>query len=220
MGSPHTKINPWRIFSRFPSPQKAERHILKIKNRADIILKPYGISVSWEAIAQSMTRKKVVGKAAIWAANKTLEKWIGFYEEYAEKEKGRFFYLKAARGLVEMEEEQLNVKRWAVNQVLKGNFESIREALGESGRLYEDSTDGVLLLIDPETRREVHGIEILTGWKNDFRRKGCSNYGDNNSTSLFRQTGTGRIYHMDWVMENDRHAVRVAIKQWRTDQKH
>jgi hypothetical protein len=155
-----------------------------------------------------------VGKAALLAAEKTIEVYLQYYDArhqyWSRKELGqeRFFYLKRARGLAEMRNHSPAVQRWAVARVFDGEFESLREALAASSRLVRDETDGIELWLDPATTQTIHRVEVTQGWSPQRER-----FGDNGQMLLLRQQHTGRSFHEAQFTEF-RQAVKEALAAW------
>lgn len=214
MGSPYTTVNLYKLFEQWPSPHRLERQVWKVRDRANVILAPYGLSVSWSALGQAMVVRRQVGKAAIWAAEETVRRYLEYYDsrfQYYKKRdlmQERFFYLKTARGLREMKNFPDTVQRWAMSRCLDGEFGSLREALAVSDRLRYDTTDGVEMLVDPRIS-QLHGVEIRAGWV-----KSRGRFGNNGRLYLLRQVRTGRTYHADSHL-SPREAVKRAIGAWR-----
>jgi len=71
-----------------------------------------------------------------------------------------------------------------------------------------DDTDGVELMLDPETVVTIHGVQCTEGWSN-----GGGQY-------LLRQVHTGRTYHaVRWLGVSSRDAVKEALRAWRRQAK-
>lgn len=83
MGSPYTVVNPYDLFDRFHTAdrvRKIAKRLAGIKYRANQILRPYGIRVSNEDLFIALTYgPKGRGKAARYAAKRTLSNWIGSF---------------------------------------------------------------------------------------------------------------------------------------------
>lgn len=215
VGSPYTKVNLYRLFERWPSPHRLERQIRKARRRANQILRPYGLNVSWSALGQAMARHSAVGKTALWAVEETIKVYLSYYDsrfEYSSKRElgqGRFFYLQLARGLAGMKDYPEAVQRWAVSKCFDGEFESLREALAVSARLRLDITDGVKLYFD--IVEVIHGVEVITGFA-PIR----SGYGDNGRQYLLRQVHTGRTYHvLCGATATHKDMLREAFGAWK-----
>lgn len=213
MGSPYTTCSPYEIFRSFPSPHRAERQFWKIRQRANQVLAPYGISVSWQALGQAMAHQpRSVGKAALWAANYTIKEYLKYYDNgWRENfcDRARFFYLRVACGLADMKNYPDAIQRWAMSRVFDGEFQSLRQALLASSRLELDNTDGVEMYIDPATRQVIHRVEAMKGWMTDK----SDTFGNQNCQYLFRQIGTGRTFH--YYPSDVKWGVRQAISAWR-----
>jgi hypothetical protein len=213
VGSPYTTVNLYRLFERWPSPHRLERQIWKARARANQILKPYGLSVSWSALGQAMLRHSVVGKIALWAAEETLKVYLSYYDsrfQYYQKRElgqGRFFYLQLARGLVGMKDYPEAVQRWAVSKCFDGEFESLRGTLVVASRLRLDVTDGVKMYLD--SVEVIHGVEVVAGFA--LTR---SVFGDIGRMYLLRQVHTGRTYHTHWGA-SPKELVREALSAWK-----
>lgn len=220
--SPYTTVNLYRLFERWPSPHRLERQIWKVRERANQILRPYGLSVSWSALGQAMVQNSAVGKVALWAAEETVKVYLSYYdsrfEHCSKRDLGqwRFFYLQLARGLREMKNHPEAVQRWAVSKCFDGAFETLREALAVSSRLRLDVTDGVGMYLD--TAEVIHGVEVVAGYT--LKRRGVfgsllgSGFGENGRVYLLRQIHTGRTYHAHGSL-SPKSAVREALAAWK-----
>ena len=213
MGSTYTKVDPFRIFERFPSPHRAERHVWKVRRRANRILASYGISVSWKSLGIALGKGPLaIGKAALRVAEMTMNEYLSFYDiRYSTLERGHFFALSAARGLRRLKDFPGAVQRWAVARVFDGEFSCLREALKSADRLVRD--EETRIFIDPETTQTIHGVISSYGWieKNlGFGRNGCR--------LLFQQEGTGRKYVVNprfLTGDNRKQQTKEAIAYWR-----
>jgi len=220
MGSPYTTVNPFHILERWPSPHRAERQIWKVRKRANQILRPYGISVSWQALGQVIAYgPKRVGKAAVWASAHTVCNYLLVYgvvsfpsvekngrDERLNHAKCRLV-LEAAQGLADLEKYPLAVQRWAVQSI--GEFTSIREALRHADRLVKDSTDGVELYLDPASKEVLHGVSCILGWTGEIPFTGGGRM------FLLRQEHTGRTFHESFWKGTTKERVRGALRAWR-----
>lgn len=213
VGSPYTTVNLYKLFDRWPSPHRLERTIWKARARANQVLRPYGLRVSWSALGQALAQHSAVGKIALWAAEETVKVYLSYYDsrfQYYQKRElgqGRFFYLKLARGLAGMKDHSEVVQRWAVSKCFDGEFETLREALAVSARLRLDATDGVELYLD--TMEVIHGVEVVAGYAP--KRSG---FGDNSRTYLLRQVHADRTYHAHGSL-SPKSAVREALTAWK-----
>lgn len=212
MGSPYTRLDPWELAKRHPSPGRAGRFLVQVRRRANQILKPYGLRVSWVALGDMMLKGSIrsVGKAAKLAAAGTIK---GFLNGGGKRKRLPFFsatksleILIRARGLRELIQAPRPVICWAIGRVNAGEFSCFREALANSSRLTEDQTDGVSLLIDPLSATSVHGIKVTKGWA------------ENGSQTWLLKTDGGRSYHAEsWYDDDDRsrrQAIQAALSAW------
>lgn len=225
VNSPRTTLDLWKFAERFPSPHRAVRFIRAVRARANDILKPYGLKVSWQALAavlQYGSRK--VGKAAVQVAAATVEHYsYKFYEydyrmhDYETEEKVRFVVglqeegfnnkrnclslLMAARGLKETAAVSRAIASWAYERVIAGEFTCLRNALeAVPGRLVEDTTDGVHLYLDTATSKSSHGITTTDGWNDEGR------------LITFVQTDR-RSYHAETQVPSM--AIKQALQAWK-----
>ena len=97
---------------------------------------------------------------------------------------------------------------WAVSRSNTGEFTSLREALTVSDRLVRDRTDGVDVLIDPYTRKDLHGIGIASGFQLVPRR-----YRGHDVEAVYLVTHGGRSYHATPPWSGREMMARAAIKQ-------
>jgi hypothetical protein len=85
MGSPYTSLDLWDLQSKYGSPGAAQRALIKVRRRANEILKPYGLTVSNAALAIALVRDRRVGKAALRAAAGTLMQYCGINWTWGKK---------------------------------------------------------------------------------------------------------------------------------------
>ena len=203
MNSPYTELWLYSLFDRFPSPHAAERKYWKVLNRANQILAPYGISVSYAGLAEALTGRNArrTGKAARVAAEETVA-------QYTDYRFGERLNLIQARGLKDAVGAPVAVRYWAASRVVTGEFESLREAMAHADRLVKDNSDGVELLLDPTTTVIIHGVEVIDGWEKDGVRQ-----------KLCRQRHTNRTWHTQYYWDDPRESARKALKAWRQREK-
>jgi hypothetical protein len=73
VNSPYTLINPYELARRYRSPGRFLRRMFAIRERANVILRPYRVHVSWRALAIALCYGPFkTGKAATVAAANTL----------------------------------------------------------------------------------------------------------------------------------------------------
>jgi hypothetical protein len=211
MNASWTRISPYNFLNVWNSPHTAEKMFWKAYRRAWQILKPFGLAPSWEAVGQVMTASNVshlVGKMAFAIAAKTVNQVLSF--RINKNFSGNSIQiLVKARGVGEwLSQDDYTVLHWAVSRIEAGEFSCLREAVAQSGRLLPDDTDGVELMLDPETVVTIHGVQCTEGWNN-----GGGQY-------LLQQVHTNRTYHynMYWC-ETSRQAVKEALKAWRRQAK-
>jgi hypothetical protein len=212
MGSPYTTVNPWELAKRHPSPGRAGRFLVQVRRRANQILKPYGLQVSWVALGDMMLRGSIrnVGKAAKLAAAGTIKHFLNGGGKrkrlpFSSATKSLEILIKA-RGLRELIQAPRPVMCWAVDRVEAGEFSCFREALTSASRLIEDQTDGVSLIVDPLSATSVHGIKVTKGWA------------ENGSQTWLLKTAGGQSYHAEsWYDDDDRsrrQAIQAALSAW------
>lgn len=202
MNSPYTELDIYRLFDRFSSPHSAERKLWKVLHRANQILAPYGISVSYAGLAYAMSHgDRRTGKSARRAAEATVSQYV--HHRFGEQ-----LGLIQARGLKDAVEAPEGVRHWAAQRVIEGEFESLREAMAHADRLVEDNSDGVELYLDPFTSETVHNVSVTTGWGHDGMIQ-----------ELCRQEHTGRTYHAEnrggWRNRTTRDCAKDALKAWK-----
>ena len=206
VNSPYTKLDVWAIAKHQPSPGRAGRFLTKVRRRANQILKGYGLRVSWEALGNVMQYGSVknVGKQARYAAAYTVKQFVeigknslGYFEEYPETG-----ILIKARGLKNLLEAPRAIQRWAFDCVKTGEFSCFREALANTDRLVEDSTDGVSLLLDPTTKQIFHGITTVVGWN------------DEGQTCWLVKSDVLTYHSYAWV-DQRKDAVKSAVEAWK-----
>jgi hypothetical protein len=216
INSGRTTVDLWTLVQNNPSPGGFEEKVWKVRRRANQVLKPYGISVSWASIGQVLQGGcRNIGKAARRAVEKTVQNYLSYYTYEANYRPygnmDRCFFLKAGRGLAELKSHPDAVQRWAVGRTIAGEFESIRDALQNANRLTQDNTDGVEMYLDSATREEIHRVEVFKGWMADQSGK----FGQQKTQHLFRQVHTDRTYHLELGYMSERDGVKEAIKAWR-----
>jgi hypothetical protein len=86
VGSPATSLDLWKAARVHQHPYRAQARLLKVRNRANEILRPYGLCVSNAAMAEVLSATwHGTGKAALRAANETCRRILdraGAYERY------------------------------------------------------------------------------------------------------------------------------------------
>ena len=204
MNSPYTELWLYSLFNRFPSPHAVERKYWKVLRRANQILEPYGLSVSYAGLAEALTGRNArrTGKAARVATEETVA-------QYTDYRFGERLNLIQARGLRDAVAAPAAVRHWAANRVEAGEFGSLREAMAHADRLVPDNSDGVELLLDLTTTVTVHGVDITVGWGEDGMPQ-----------ELCRQRHTWRTYHGSaWYDRDPRSLAKEAIRAWRQREK-
>jgi len=132
--SPYTTLDLWGMVATFRSPETAARKLRSVRYRANQILAPYGVSVSWAGLGVAMSRRRSRGKAARIAAQRTLATILkgrfdiwesNRYGSFSHVEGKRVFFL--ARGLADTIHDETTscLGHW----VRIGRFASLREAL-------------------------------------------------------------------------------------------
>lgn len=199
MCSPYTTMDVYRLIKRHSSPWAAQRKLCAIQERANQILEPFGFRASWSALGDVLAGKyaRRTGRGARAVAEITVAQFFG--HNFGER-----LTLIQARGLKAFMAEDRAVQAWIVARVVAGEFESLRHALNQKGRLVADATDGVELALDPITIEIVHGVEVTDGWSHDGEY-----------TKLLRQVHTNRTYHISNSWHYNKQAVKEAIKEWR-----
>ena len=202
MGSPCTVVDPFVVAKRHPSPGKLDCFLKSVRKRANQILKPYGLRVSWKSLAKVAEHGSTcrVGKAAIYAAGETVKEFC--LKPFGELSGSPRKVLIKARGLKDLLLAPTEVARWAIDCVEGGEFNCFRDALNNN-RLVRDNTDGVTLYLDPKTEKVIHGVKIVVGWSETYKY-----------TQWLIIAG-GRSFHCPcyngW---NERWAINEAFKSW------
>jgi hypothetical protein len=201
MGSPATSLNLWKLHEMCGSPETAERRLLAVHHRANEILAPYGLRVSWDGLAYALQQSRKTGRTAMHAVRQTMitllrREGIATYRVdpmWVGKGMGRFLQQpKAVRCFI---------SRW----LEKGEIACVSEGLDMAGtRLHRDETDGVACWMDLNTlERHVGGIEV------------CPARREESDEEIFfvRHTRTGEVFHAtSWRRES---AISDAISAWR-----
>lgn len=131
MGSPYTICSPYGLFRSFPSPHRAERKFRMVRQRANQILEPYGLRVSWRGMVKAMTgSRKATGKMAFVAAAETINNYLSDYQGFTGSP---VEILIKARGVYFLKQYENRADRhcyasWAVARVEAGEFSCLGEA--------------------------------------------------------------------------------------------
>lgn len=194
MGSYYTMVNPYDLFERFRTAdrfRKIKNAHRGIKTRANQILKPYGLSVSKEDVfIATVYGPKGRGKAARYAAKRTLRSWIGSFRtevnnlslgskrsELAQCPSGggwdgiKFDTISPeifhkCRGLAKFNKLPLPAQCWAIDKVFgDGEYSDLAEAvevIDGNKRIVKDVSGGITGYHD--TSRCLynrHGIKVF-----------------------------------------------------------
>ncbi|MFA6551715.1 MAG: hypothetical protein WCV41_04280 [Patescibacteria group bacterium] len=214
MNSPYTIANLWVVAKNNPSPQRFVRRIMKVRSRANGILRPYGLRVSWNGLAHVLSGKeRSVGKAAKKAAAITLKLVV---QSIAYKNGTSFDKLSpfnnqngtliTCRGLKAL--LNLNSKAkiaWVLDKVNSGEFGCFRDALlVVDERLVPDKTDGVELLLDVKEEQNIHGISIQTGWDVEGKKQ-------------YLLKSNNRTFHVysNNCYRDVKDAIKMAVRAWK-----
>ncbi len=211
MGSPYTRLDPWELAKRHPSPGRAGRFLVQVRRRANQILEPYGLHVSWLALGDMMLKGSIrsVGKAAKLAAAGTIKHFLNGGGKrkrlpFSSATKSLEILIKA-RGLRELIQAPRPVMCWAVDRVEAGEFSCFREALTSASRLITDQTDTVSLVVDPISATSTHGVVATKGWAE-------------NGAPTWLLTAGQRSYHAESWYDDDcrsrRQAIQAALSAW------
>ncbi len=166
VNSPYTTTDLWAVTRHWQSPGAASRFLGKVRWRANQILRPYGLSVSWKALGEILEKDSHhrVGKAAHKAAGETVRQFLSYPVRVDWEGTSAREVLIRARGLQDFIVVPKAVQGWAAERVGAGEFSCLREAVASADQLVPDETDGVRLLLDPETEETKLGISTTAGW--------------------------------------------------------
>lgn len=209
IGSKHNHIDLWRLAERWGSPEAANRGVFMVRRRANEILGPFGLKVSYIGLAAGMESSRRIGKAAFVAAEQTARNRFravtGVSLNYGPRE--RFEGLKAVRGWRAMDAGKA-AAAWIGCRVSQGEFSSIREAQAQvAERLIEREDDGIAVAVDRLSPVHIrHGLEL---------RLVYSPYYCNGEGWLVVNPTTGETYHAYWHNTGGDEAaeVRYAVRQ-------
>lgn len=168
------------------SPGAANRIAAKVVRRADQILSPYGLRVSWTSIREVLRdggRRvgKMAHRAAELTAREILQKeglqvvgvpdgTIKILRGYTRKDCRPIYSaegqtaLMVLRGHADWRRLDKVHQEWCIDQVASGEFVSLREAMSAMGRLRYDNTDGVEAVADPTCERRFSGVVVTPVW--------------------------------------------------------
>jgi hypothetical protein len=205
--SPYTHIDLWALALATRSPGRADRQFAAVRAAANQHLTAYGLRVRWGAVAQAMVKHPTrVNRPALKAAAETINAQIEYL--CGQPFTGRYVdVLKKARGLAEALKSPAAHLAWAVERVERCEFASLREAMPAAAeRLVFDTTDGVEMWTDPETKIRRHGITATLGFVPDVRGRVETRY-------LVR--GSGRTFHTRYSWGGAKGAIQEAIRAWK-----
>ncbi len=219
INSPHCHLHLQRFIRNTRSPGRAQHKLFQIKIRANRILKPYGLKVSWASLGSVCSTGLVnrPGKAARKAAAMTISFFISKKKlnslDFEKKEDGTWRrgrdceILAKARGLKELKDADMAIIKWAMEKVSSGQFSCIREALEKANHeLHPDATDGVRGWIELKEGQKIHGITVEKLWTEDGAQ--------------WLVFGFGRTFHFSGYSyqfkgEGPKVAVQEALVAWK-----
>jgi hypothetical protein len=208
MNSPYTVIDLWSFSALWPSPGRLNRTIVKVRERANQILEPYGLKVSGRAVAVTLARKggqRAIGKAAREAAASTINQllggsWTGTPLDVLVKARGMKAFLSAPK----------EVRFWAAERTQGGEFSSLRDALASASRLERQTHWDEKLVFDPTHPDEViHNVSIRPAWTG----RDCRYLLVQEHTG--RVAVYGRLYGIEDSFEGLKEFVTGALEDWR-----
>lgn len=128
VNSPRTWVDLWKVAERFPSPQRFNRWIKRVRARAAMILEPWGLLPSWRGLAFAATKgNRRVGRAALSVARHTVGQVGPDLSRMGEPPLADRVYLARARGLkrwLKCTPQEREAASWAV---FAGEAENLRE---------------------------------------------------------------------------------------------
>jgi len=203
--SPYTYVDLWDLAQATRSPGRADRQIAAVRAAANQHLAAYGLRVRWGEVARAVIKHPTrINRAALKAAAATINAQVGHL--CGTSFSGRYIdVLKKARGLAEALRAPVAHLAWAVEAVEAFKYVSLREAIPEAAEhLMLDRTDGVDLLIDPDSIIRKDGIYITRGWGVSSARAEV--------TYLVR--GSGRTFHSSRSWGGWQGAMEEALRAW------
>jgi len=208
-----TRADLWTVWKNNPSPHRAAHRFRAIQRRASVVLKSWGLLPSWDGIARAMETRLPVGKAAVHVAADTAYRYVAHRSNHPHfmvdwdgpGYRKSVELLSRMRGFREFLDLPDGMQAWVEEKVKNGEYESLREAaVAARDLLVLDERDGVECYLDPDDARTFHGVKVTRA------------YGHN--TTFLVESGN-RSYHVHRSWVNHREAVRIAIREWRRQEK-
>lgn len=185
VGSPATRIDPWVVAQRFPSPGNFERRLWKVKKSAEKILSAYeGQKPSWLDCYRGLLGNGNQGKAALIAVALTLgweDSWGTRVNEHPSEGSPPTSAYKKARG-------------WLIQS-------------RKAGKIL-DTSDGVEMWLSLEPVLVKGGVAVYSGFTHsqDKYRQGCRE-------GMFLVRFGDRTYHS--LRSEAKCALTEAVRAWR-----
>lgn len=169
VNSPRTKCDLWKVAERYPSPGNLNRKIERIRWRAEQVLKPWGLHVSRDAIAETIEHgPRSIGKAAIFVAALTIEQYASWrdvnlgYRYAIRNYRVARTYLIRARGLRETIAAPPEWRGWAGLRVRSEEYPDLRAAIAAAPDVLTwDYSDGFKTAVDMKRLLNMHSISVM-----------------------------------------------------------